>query len=40
MSPAVVFRRIAKAELEDAVSWYESRREGLGKEFRRAVDPF
>ena len=37
MVPAVVFRRIARAELEDAISWYESRREGLGQEFRLAV---
>lgn len=38
MSPSIVFRRIAKAEFEDAISWFESRRKGLGQEFRIAVD--
>jgi plasmid stabilization system protein ParE len=38
MSPSVVFRPIAKAEFEDAISWYESKREGLGQEFRLAVN--
>jgi toxin ParE1/3/4 len=38
MSSQVVFRRIAKHELDDAISWYESRREGLGQDFSAAVE--
>jgi plasmid stabilization system protein ParE len=38
MSCQVVFRRIAKRELDDAISWYEGRREGLGQEFSVAVE--
>ena len=38
MSLRVVFRRIAKRELDDAISWYEHRREGLGQEFSVAVE--
>ena len=38
MSSLVVFRRIAKRDLDDATSWYEGRREGLGKEFSLAVE--
>ena len=34
----VVFRRIAKRELDDAISWYEQRREKLGQEFSVAVE--
>ena len=29
MSFSVVFRRIAKREFDDAISWYQDRREGL-----------
>ena len=29
MSLSVVFRRIAKREFDDAISWYQDRREGL-----------
>jgi plasmid stabilization system protein ParE len=38
MSFSVVFRRLAKREFDDAVSWYEDRREGLGREFSVAVE--
>jgi plasmid stabilization system protein ParE len=38
MSSIVVFRRIAKRELDDAISWYENRREGLGQDFSIAVE--
>jgi toxin ParE1/3/4 len=38
MSSVVVFRRIAKLELDDAISWYESRREGLGQNFSVAIE--
>src|SRR5215211_6964529 len=34
----IVFRRIAKRELDDAISWYESRREGLSQDFSIAVE--
>ena len=38
MSFTIVFRRIAKRELDDAISWYESRREGLGEDFSIAIE--
>jgi hypothetical protein len=38
MSFPVVFRRIAKREFDDAISWYEDRREGLGRDFSVAVE--
>jgi plasmid stabilization system protein ParE len=38
MSFSVVFRRIAKREFDDAISWYQDRREGLGHEFSVAVE--
>jgi plasmid stabilization system protein ParE len=34
MSFSVVFRRIANREFDDAISWYEDGREGLGRDFR------
>lgn len=33
MTLAVVFRRAARHELDDAALWYEARRAGLGVEF-------
>lgn len=38
MPLSVVFRRIAKREFDDAISWYQDRREGLGREFSVAVE--
>jgi plasmid stabilization system protein ParE len=38
MSLSVVFRRIAKREFDDAISWYQDRLEGLGREFSVAVE--
>jgi len=38
MSLSVGFRRIAKREFDDAISWYQDRREGLGREFSVAVE--
>lgn len=38
MAFTVVFRQIAKREFDDAISWYEDRREGLGREFSVAVE--
>jgi hypothetical protein len=35
MSLPVVFRPVAKAELEEAIIWYEKRKPGLGFDFRR-----
>jgi plasmid stabilization system protein ParE len=35
---SIVFRRIAKREFDDAISWYEDRREGLGRDFSVAVE--
>ena len=37
MSRVVVFRRLAKRELDDAILWYEDRRKGLGYDFSVAV---
>ncbi len=37
MSLAVVFRRAARAEFDDAADWYEQRRAGLGAMFTAAV---
>lgn len=37
MSRSVVFRRVAKLELYDAISWYDEREEGLGHRFRLAI---
>ena len=34
----LVFRRIAKLELDESVAWYENKREGLGREFRIEID--
>ena len=33
MSRSIVFRRVAKSELDDAVAWYENKEEGLGIKF-------
>ena len=38
MSFSVVFRRIAKREFDGAISWYQDRREGLGREFSVTVE--
>lgn len=38
MSREVVFRRIARAEFDEAVAWYEGERAGLGLEFKAAVE--
>ena len=38
MSFSVVFRRIAKREFDDVISWYQDRREGLGREFSVAIE--
>ena len=38
MSLPVVFRPIAKLELDEAMAWYKNRKEGLEAEFKEAVD--
>ena len=35
---SIAFRRIAKREFDDAISWYEDRREGLGQHSSVAVE--
>ena len=36
----IVFRRIARRELDESISWYEAQRAGLGVEFAVEVDTF
>jgi plasmid stabilization system protein ParE len=38
VSRRIVFRLIARNEFDEAVTWYEGERAGLGIEFREAVD--
>ena len=38
MSRETVFRKVARLEFDEAVAWYESERQGLGLEFKSAVD--
>ena len=38
MTPRLVFRREARAEVRAARDWYDERAPGLGLEFARAVD--
>jgi plasmid stabilization system protein ParE len=38
MSLPVIFRSIARLELDEAVGWYERRKSGLGIELKEAVD--
>ena|SRR5438552_11336965 len=37
MSLPVVFRHIAKQEIDDAIAWYESERPGVGIEFASEI---
>ena len=39
MNP-VVFRRVAQQELDDAISWYEKRRIGLGWDYKLKLQSF
>ncbi len=34
----LVFRRIARLELDESVSWYENKRVGLGNQFRIEIE--
>ena len=38
MSLPVIFRPIAKMELDEAMGWYEKQKQGLGIELKDAVD--
>lgn len=38
MSLRVVFRTAAHIEFEDATTWYDEQRQGLGEEFLREID--
>ena len=40
MKCGLVFRRIAEREFDDPVGWYEGEREGLGREFRAAIEEY
>jgi plasmid stabilization system protein ParE len=40
MALPIVFRRIARRELDESISWYEVQRVGLGLEFAVEVDTF
>ena len=38
MSLPVVFRPLARMELDEAMGWYEKQKQGLGVELKEAVD--
>ena len=38
MSLPVVFRPLARTELDEAMGWYEKQKQGLGVELKEAVD--
>ena len=38
MSLSVLFRPLARRELDEAVGWYEKQKQGLGVELKEAVD--
>ena len=38
MTPRLFVQAAAQADLDEAFTWYESRRNGLGNEFLRAVE--
>ena len=40
MKRAVVFRRIARLEFDEALAWYEAQQPGLGLELKEEVDQF
>lgn len=40
MTLPIVFRRIAKLEMDESIAWYENQREDLGLEFAVEVDKF
>ena len=38
MNKPIIFRSLARMELDEAVDWYEKRQEGLGLELKETVD--
>jgi len=38
MTPAIVVRPAAEAEILEAIRWYEDKSVGVGSEFMRALD--
>jgi plasmid stabilization system protein ParE len=40
MKRGFVLRRVAEKEFDDSISFYESQREGLGREFRATVEEY
>ena len=40
MKRRFVLRRIAEAEYDDSIAWYEGEREGLGQEFRATIEKY
>ena len=40
MALPIVFRRIAKSELEESIAWYEVQSAGLGIEFAVEIETF
>jgi plasmid stabilization system protein ParE len=38
VSLPIIFRPIARLEMEDAMGWYQKQKEGLATEFKDAVD--
>ena len=40
MKRGFVLRRIAAREFDDSIAWYERQREGLGREFRAAIEEY
>ena len=38
MSSPIVFRRIAKVEMDESIAWYENQRHNLGVEFAVEID--
>ena len=40
MKRRLVLRRVAEKEFDDSIAWYESQREGLGREFRAAIEQY
>jgi plasmid stabilization system protein ParE len=40
MKQGLVLRRVAEQEFDDSIAWYENEREGLGLEFRAAIEEY
>ena len=40
MKRRLVLRRVAAQEFDDCIAWYENQREGLGHEFRAAIEQY